>query len=121
MLDHIAVGPFLEQPARKDAIPFVVALVLHRELHEGTGFGRVFPWRGLFAGAQADDRAADARRIAGLHFEIADQPVTLVEQAEHGDAFGHRRRALDAADFLRHAFRFGDLRRLVGAARFRGG
>lgn len=117
MLDHVAIGAFLEQPARKDAIPFVVALILHRELDKGAGFGRIFPWRGRLARPQADDRAADTRRIAGLHLKVADQAVALVEQAEHRDTVGHRRRALDAADFLRHAFGLGDLRRLVAAAR----
>src|SRR3546814_5309260 len=52
MLDHIALGPLLEHPARKDAIPFVVALILHGQLHEGAGFWRVLPRLGLFAGAQ---------------------------------------------------------------------
>ncbi|NIJ39154.1 hypothetical protein FHR22_003888 [Sphingopyxis panaciterrae] len=117
MLDHVAVGAFLEQPARKDAIPFIVALILHRQLDEGAGFRRVFPWRGRLARAQAHDSAANARRIAGLHLEIANQAVALVEQAEHRDAVGHRGRALDSADFLRHAFGFGDLRRLLAAAR----
>jgi hypothetical protein len=104
VLDHVAFGPLAENPARKDAIPFVVALILHRQLDEGAGFGRVFPRRGLLAGAQADDRTAHARRIARLHLQLADQPVALVEQAEHRDAFGHRGRPLDPADFLRHAF-----------------
>jgi len=102
VLDHIAFGPFLEHPARKDAIPFVVALILHGQLHEGAGLGRVLPRRGLLAGAQPHDRAADARRFAGLHLQFAHQPVTLVEQAQHRDAFRHRGRALDAADLLRH-------------------
>jgi len=60
MLDHIAVGPLAENPARKDAAPLVVALILHRQLHKSAGFGRIFPRRGLFARAQPDDRAADA-------------------------------------------------------------
>jgi len=106
MLDHIAVGPLAENPARKDAAPFVVALVLHGELDESAGFGRVFPRRGHLARAHPHDRAADAHRFAGLHLELADQPVALVEQADHGDALGHRGRAFDAADFLRHAFGF---------------
>jgi hypothetical protein len=29
MLNNVAVGPFLEQPAGKDAVPFVIALFLH--------------------------------------------------------------------------------------------
>jgi hypothetical protein len=106
MLDHIAVGPFAEKPARKDAPPFVVALVLHRQLDERPRFGRVFPRRRGLARAHPHDRAADAHRFAGLQFKLADQAVALVEQADDGDALGHRGRALDAADFLRHAFRF---------------
>jgi hypothetical protein len=117
VLDHVAVGPLAENPARKDAIPFVVALILHRQLHERTRLGRILPRRGLLACAEPHDSAADARRFAGLHLEIADEPVTLVEQTDDGNAVGHRGRAFDAADFLRHAFGFGDLRRLVAAAR----
>jgi hypothetical protein len=115
MLDDVAVGPLAENPARKDAIPFVVALILYRQLDEGARFGRVFPRRGLFARAQPHDRAADPRRFAGLHFEVLDQSVTLVEQADDGDAFGHRGGTLDAADFGRYAFGLGD-RRDGGAA-----
>jgi len=117
VLDHVAVGPLAENPARKDPVPFVVALVLHRQLHERARLGRIFPRRRLLACAQPHDRAAHPRGIAGLHFEIADEAVALVEQADDGDAIGHRGRAFDAADFLWHAFGFGDLRRLVAAAR----
>jgi hypothetical protein len=119
MLDHIAVGPLAEKPARKDAAPLVVALVLHGKLDEGAGFGRVFPWRRLFARAQPDDRAADAQRVAGLHLQFADQPVALVEQAQHRDALSHRGCALDAADFGRNALRL--QRRRDGLAAVRGG
>jgi hypothetical protein len=110
VLDDVAVGAFAENPARKDAAPFVVALILYRQLDESPGFGRIFPRRGLFARAQPDDRAADPRDFAGLHLELADQPVAFVEQADDGDALGHRGRPGDAADFLRHAFGFGDRR-----------
>ena len=118
MFDHIAVGPLAENPTGKDAAPFVVALILDGQLDEGARFGRIFPRRGLLARAQPDDRAADSYRFAGLHLDIANQPVSFVEQANHRDAFGHRRRAFDAADFLRHAFGFGNLRRLVATACF---
>jgi hypothetical protein len=113
VLDYVAVGPLTENPAREDAIPFVVALILHRQLDERACLGRIFPRRGLLARAEPYDRAADAGGFAGLHFEIADQPVALVEQADDGDTLGHRGRAFDTADFLRHPLRFGDLRRLV--------
>src|SRR3546814_2972757 len=39
-----------------------------------------------------------AHRFAGLHLELANQAVALVEQADDGDALGHRGRAFDAAD-----------------------
>ena len=110
MLDHIAVGPLAEEPAREDAAPFVVALILHRQLDEGAGLGRILPRRGLLAGTQPHDRATDARTLAGLHLELADQAVAFVEQAEHCDAFGHRGRALDATDFLRNPLGLGELR-----------
>jgi hypothetical protein len=114
MLDHVAFGALAKDPARKDAVPLVVSLVLHRQLDEGAGLRRILPRRGRLARAQPHDRAADARAVAGLHLEIADQPVALVEQADHRDALGHRGRALNAADFGRHALGLGD--RLDGRA-----
>jgi len=117
VLDDVAVGPLAENPSRKDAIPFVVALILYGQLDKRARFGRVFPWRGRLARAQPDDRVADPRHIAGLHLEVADEPVALVEQADHRDTLGHRGCAFDAADFLRHAFGLGDLRCLVAPAR----
>jgi hypothetical protein len=117
VLDHVAVGPLAENPARKDAAPLVVALILYRQLDEGTRFGRIFPRRGLLARAQPNDRPADPQRFARLHLDIADQPVALVEQTDDGNTLAHRGRAFNAADFLRNAFGFGDLRRLVATAR----
>jgi hypothetical protein len=108
VLDDIAVGAFAENPARKDAPPFVVALILHRQLDKGAGFGRILPRRGLLARAQPDDRPADPRSFAGFHLKLADQPVPLVEQADDGDALGHRGRAFDPADLVGDAFGFGD-------------
>jgi hypothetical protein len=108
VLNDVAVGPLAENPARKNALPFVVALILHRQLDKRPGLGRVFPRRCFFTRAQADNRAADPRRLTGLHFDLADEPVALVEQADHRNALGHRGRALDTADFLRDTFGFGD-------------
>jgi hypothetical protein len=110
VLDDVAIGPFAENPARKDPAPSVVALILHRQLDERAGFGRILPRRGLLARAQAYNGASDARRFAGLHFELADQPVAFVEQADDGDALGHRGRTLNAADLLRNAFGLGHRR-----------
>jgi hypothetical protein len=117
VLDDVAFGAFAEQPARKDAVPFIVALILHGQLDEGAGFGRIFPWRGLFASAQPYDRASGPHRFARFHFQILDQPVALVEQTQHRDPIRHRRRAFDPADFLRHTLRFRDLWRLAAAPR----
>ncbi len=91
MLDDIAVRPFLEQPARKDAMPLIVAAFAHVELHEGAGFGDFFPRRGLLAGAQADDGIVDAKGLARLHLERAGDAVAFVEDADFGDALRHRR------------------------------
>ncbi len=66
MLDDIALGPFLEQPAGKYAVPLVVAIFEHEELHERAGFLRHFPLRGALAGAQADNGAADAHALSRL-------------------------------------------------------
>ncbi len=64
MLDDIAVGPFLEQPAGKGAVPLIVAAFMDIELHEGAGLGHFLPGRGRLAGAQAHDRIVDAERLA---------------------------------------------------------
>lgn len=108
MLDDVAFGPFLEEPARKDAVPLVVALFLHRQLDKSPDFGRRFPRRCRIARAQPDDGAADPRGVAGAHFQIADQPVALVEQRDYGNAFGHRRRACNAAALVLHRAGAGD-------------
>jgi len=91
MLDHIAVGPFLEQPAGKSAAPFAVGGRAHIELNEGACFLHIFPGRACFAGLQADDRVAGPERFARLHLEVAGQAVALVEEADDGFPLGHRR------------------------------
>jgi len=119
MLDHIAIGPFAKDPARKDAAPFVVALILHRQLDEGAGFGRVFPWCRRLARAQPHDRAPDAQHLAGFHLELADEAVALVEQAEPRDALGHRGRPRDTADFGPNTLRLQRRRHRLAAVRRR--
>jgi hypothetical protein len=91
MLDDIAVRPFLEQPAGKDAVPLIVAGLAHVELHEGAGLGHFLPWRGRLAGAQPHNRIVDAQRLARLHAELAGLAIALVEQADHRNALCHRR------------------------------
>lgn len=51
MLDDIAVRSFLEQPAGKDAPPFIAAMIEHDQLDESPGFLRIFPLGGPFTGA----------------------------------------------------------------------
>lgn len=65
----------------------------HVELNEGAGQRILLPGRGLFAGTQAHDRIADAHRLPRLQRQVAADAVTLVEQADDGDPFGHRRAA----------------------------
>lgn len=90
MLDDVALGPFLEQPARKGPPPFLV-IAQHIELDERPGFGRFLPWRRGFTGAQADNGVADAQRLARLHRQVAGDTVALVEDAQHRHPLRHRR------------------------------
>jgi hypothetical protein len=91
MLDDVTVGPFLEQPARKNAPPFVVLDATHIKLHEGSGFGNILPRRGHFACTQAHDGIANAQRLSGLHGQIAGQAVAFIEQPDDCHAVFHRR------------------------------
>jgi hypothetical protein len=90
VLNDVALRPFLEQPAGKGAAPFLV-IAQHVHLHEGPGFGHLFPRRGSFAGAQADNGMADAERLARLHVEVAGDPVALVQYPDHRFPLRHRR------------------------------
>lgn len=65
-------------------------MVEHDQLDKGTGFLRHFPLRCPLASAHAHHGTTDADAFARLEADVADQPVTLVEEAEHGDALGHR-------------------------------
>jgi len=112
VLDDIAVRPFLEQPAGKDAVPFVVAALKHVELDEGAGFAVHFPGRRGLAGAQSHHGIADAQRFAGLQRQRAGDAVALVEQADLRDPLRHGRAGKAIVD---------PHRRLVAAALFLGG
>jgi len=92
MLDDIERRRFLVEPAREHASPAFVGL-LDVELDERAGQGRRLPRSSRLAGAKADDRVAHAQRLAGLHRQVADDAVALVEQPDHRDAIGHRRLA----------------------------
>ena len=65
----------------------------HVELDEGAGQLVLLPWRGVFAGAQPDDRIADPHRLPRLQRHVAADAVALVEQADDRDPLRHRRAA----------------------------
>lgn len=72
-------------------MPAVVVMFEDEQLHECALLLRHFPLAGALTRAQAYHRATDADALAGLERDFADQPVTLVEQTQHGDTLGHRR------------------------------
>ncbi len=96
MFDGVERGGFLEQPARKITAP-AVGIVMDDDLDEGAGQLIGLVRLGLVAGADLDHQIADADALAGAEAHVARQAVALVEHAEHGDAFGHRGRAGEAA------------------------
>jgi hypothetical protein len=59
-------------------------------LHEGAGQPLGFPRGGRVAGAKPDHDVLGAHRLARLQREVADDPVALVEQGDHGHPVGHR-------------------------------
>ena len=61
------------------------------ELHEGARQLLIFPRSSRLAGPQPHDSVIHPKRLARLQGQIADDAVTLVEQAEHRDAVGHWR------------------------------
>ncbi|GAA0668631.1 hypothetical protein GCM10009102_18690 [Sphingomonas insulae] len=65
----------------------------HVELHEGAGQLVLFPWCGMFAGPQTDDRIADPHCLTRFQRHIATDTVALVEQADDRDPLRHRRAA----------------------------
>ena len=80
----------------------------------------VFPRRGALAAGEADDDVADAPGLAGLHHQILNDVVALVEQAERGDAVFDRRSEFAFGHFLRNRRSRGDGQRHVGSGRFGG-
>ena len=107
MFDDVERRRFLVEPARKDAFDLVLRIA-DVDLNERAGELLCLPRRRGFTRAQTDDDVADAKRLAGLHGQFARQAVALVEQADHRDALGHRRRAWrDRGHGLRNVDRFG--------------
>jgi hypothetical protein len=61
------------------------------DLDEGAGQLLLFPRRGLLARTQTHDHVLPANRLAWPDRHVLDDPVALVEDAEHRHALGHRR------------------------------
>jgi hypothetical protein len=74
-------------------MPLLVG-TLDVDLDEGTSQLLLFPGRARLAGAQPDDHVLGPRRLARSQRQIADDPIALVEQADHRDPLVHRREAL---------------------------
>jgi len=92
VLDDVEAGRFLEHPAREDLAPGDLgAGIVNEDLDERAGLLGRFPRRGALAGGEADDHVAHAPSLARFHLEVLREVVALVEQADHGDALGHRR------------------------------
>jgi hypothetical protein len=65
--------------------------LLDVDLDEGAGQFFGLPRSGRFASAKPHNHVLPARRLAGVERDVLDDPVALVEDAEHGDALRHRR------------------------------
>jgi hypothetical protein len=64
--------------------------LLHVDLDEGAGQLLFLPRRCRLASAKADDHVLPPRRLARVQRDVLDDPVALVEDAEHGHALRHR-------------------------------
>jgi hypothetical protein len=112
MFDDVEGRRFLVEPAGKDALPASLR-VSDVELDERAGQLLHLPCRGRLARPQSHDRVADPDRLARLQRQLARDAVALVEQAEDGDALGHRSRPRrDGGDGLRNIDRLRLSRRL---------
>jgi hypothetical protein len=63
------------------------------ELDEGAGQFLLLPGRSRFARPQSDDDVFPANRLAGMKRNRLNDPVALVEDAEHRNPLRHRRDA----------------------------
>jgi hypothetical protein len=117
MLDDVQRRRVLVEPAREHATPALVR-TLDVELHESARQLLTLPGRGRLARAQAHNRVIHSNGLARLQCQVANDAVALVEQAENGDAVGHRSDAglLARARARRRQPRTIGLLRLVAAA-----
>jgi hypothetical protein len=70
----------------------------------------LFPWLGLIASFQANNRVSDMDRFARSHFQVARQAVALVQYTDRRHTFRHRRRRAHLYGrwlwcYLRHQWR----------------
>jgi hypothetical protein len=79
----------------------------HVHLDERASQFLLFPRRCRFASAQADGDILHPHRLPRFQGQVANDPVALVEQAEHRDALGHRSYAGLVARGPRHVDRDG--------------
>jgi hypothetical protein len=91
VLNDVERRAFLVEPAGEHPRPALVR-PFDVELDEGTGQLLGLPRRGCFTRPQADDGVLDPDRLAGPERQVADNPVALVEQAEHRHPLAHRGR-----------------------------
>jgi hypothetical protein len=116
VLDDVQRRRFLVEPAGEHPAELAVRAP-YVQLDEGAGQLLGLPGRRGLATAQPHDHVADPDGLAGPEGEVALEAVALVEQAEHCDPFGHRRRAGgELLHGLRHVDRLVLDRRLILAA-----
>jgi hypothetical protein len=89
VLNHVERRRFLVQPAGERPIPGLVRAP-HVDLNERAGELLFFPRRRRLACAQPDEQVLPTRGLARPKLHVAHDAVSLVEDAEHRDAFGHR-------------------------------
>jgi hypothetical protein len=106
MLHHVGRRVFFEQPTRKYPAPAFAVICAgrtfaHRNAHKCTLVSIGFPWRSPLTCPDKQSHFAKADRFAGLDFKVAGLAVTLIQQADNRNAFGHWR-----AELLAHGSRY---------------
>jgi hypothetical protein len=104
VLDHVERRRFLVEPTGKDPAPLLVG-ALDVELNERAGQLFGFPRGSGLARPKPHDHVLPPRRLAGVENDVLDDPITLVEDAEHGDALRHRRHSTLPGGGGRHLVR----------------
>jgi hypothetical protein len=76
-------------------------------LHESARELFLLPWRGRLARAEANRDVLHANGLPRLQRQVANDPVALVQQAEHRNALGHRGHSGNVPGPARHVERDG--------------